>query len=169
METDEKIPIHINVVSKPLKFSINDKKLQKLAKLLADGMTREEIQKEMKISKSTYYKYYDAEGEVVDNYIMGMANHGLVILFKESFDRVLQKRNDYDLAISIARKNVEKDPTGLTKCLKAAVEYEKVILEFLDHRIMVSNVMKILTKSFLRRPIPELELYKKHWKREKKS
>lgn len=129
-----------------VKISINDKRLREFSRLLSTGMSREEIQKEMKIKNATYYKYYAATEQVVENFLLAIVDYGLVLQFMDCFDRVLKRREDHDLAISIARKMATKDPLVLIKCLKAADENDTLISNYLDDAKIVNQVMKILHK-----------------------
>lgn len=129
-----------------VKISINDKRLREFSSLLATGMNREEIQKEMKIKKATYYKYHTAIEQVVENFLLAMVDYGLVLQFKDCLDRALKRREYYDLAISEAVKMATKDPLVLIKCLKAADENDTLISNYLDNAKIVNQVMKILHK-----------------------
>ena len=132
-----------------INFSINDKRIREFSSLLGNGMSREEIQKEMGIRKSTYYKYHKAIDIITENYMVSLVSHGIILQFKELFDRIKKRQKLYDKAIDVAAKNVDKDPLILIRCLKSADDNDVAANSFLDDGKLVSETMKTLKKVFL--------------------
>ena len=129
-----------------INFSINDKRIREFSSLLGNGMSREEIQKEMDIKKSTYYKYLSAIEIITENYTLSLTDHGLVLQFKEILDRVKERRKLYDKAVDSAAKNVNEDPLTLIRSLKSADGNDSLICGLLDDAKIVNLTMKTLHK-----------------------
>jgi len=129
-----------------INFSINDKRIREFSSLLGTGMSREEIQKEMDIKKSTYYKYLSAIEIITENYTLSLTDHGLVLQFKEILDRVKERRKLYDKAVDSAVKNVNEDPLTLIRSLKSADGNDSLICGLLDDAKLVNLTMKTLNK-----------------------
>ena len=127
-------------------YSINDKRIREFSSLLGTGMSREEIQKEMDIKKSTYYKYLSAIEIITENYTLSLTDHGMVLQFKELFDRVKKRRKLYDKAVDSAEKNVNEDPLTLIRSLKSADGNDSLICGLLDDAKLVNLTMKTLHK-----------------------
>lgn len=129
-----------------INFSINDKRIREFSSLLGTGMSREEIQKEMGIRKSTYYKYHKAIDIITENYTLSLTDHGLVLQFKEILDRVKERRKLYDKAVDSAAKKVNEDPLTLIRSLKSADGNDSLICGLLDDAKLVNLTMKTLNK-----------------------
>ena len=70
---------------------IDLKKLEKFNYLWSINTPRETVQTKLKIGKTTYYNYLDAAEDLADNFVLGMVDHGMVLLFRESMTRMHEK------------------------------------------------------------------------------
>lgn len=127
-------------------MKINPSKLQKFCHLWSMDTPPEVIQKELNIKQAQYYRYIDAAEEIVDDFLLGMVDHGLVLLFKTTLERVKQRQELFDLAIESTKKTVDKNPLDFVKCLRSADEHDKLYSEMLDDIKIVNQAVKTLNK-----------------------
>jgi len=132
-------------------MKINPIKLQKFCHLWSFNTPREIIQRELNIKKAQYYRYINAAKNIVDDFLLGVVDHGLVLEFKNSLERVQRRAEKMDKISQdeIAKYSPEMDPkekTALTRIIKISNETEKLYNVMLDNKKIVNSTMKTLNK-----------------------
>ncbi|PIY88222.1 MAG: hypothetical protein COY74_09365, partial [Nitrosopumilales archaeon CG_4_10_14_0_8_um_filter_34_8] len=116
------------------KISIDSSKLKKFCSLWSMDIPKAEICKQLNIGHTQYYAYINAAEEIVDDFLLGMVDHGLVLQFRTSLQRV-QKRAEkmdqiadkaLDQMINAGIENDSKDSWALTSLVLAANAPDKL-------------------------------------------
>ena len=126
------------------KIDIN--KLRKFCHLWSMNTPKEVIQKKFDIKQAQYYRYIAAAEEVSDDFILGMIDHGLVLLFRNTMERVHNRRQILDELIESAKKNQDENPGALIQAIKAADTNDKLYSDMLDDAKIVNRATKVLNK-----------------------
>lgn len=115
--------------------------IQILSDLLAQGKTREDICKEMKIGKTKYHKLLDMMEETMMNWSIAMADHGLLINFKSAYDRIRARgpiiKNLLDKALN------DKNPWVQIHALRLADEHDQLEINLLNDAKIIRQFRKM--------------------------
>lgn len=133
-------------------IAIESKKLKQFCYLWSIDTPREDICNELKIKQAQYYNYIDAAEEIVDDFLLGMVDHGIILQFKDSLKSVQERRVQLD---KITNRMVKKfeiiDPDAdqsivLNRMVSLANQTDKLYTEMLDDIKIVNQTMKVLNK-----------------------
>lgn len=131
-------------------ISINSEKLSRFCQLYSMNTPRTEVEKELRIGKAQYYKYIDAAEEIVDDFLLGMVDHGLVLQFRTTLQRVSRRADKLD---ELASKALEDYPTmdeseknTANRLIANANQTDKLYTEMLDDVKLVNETVKTLNK-----------------------
>ena len=128
------------------------KKLKQFCHLWSMDTPREDICTELKITQPQYYSYIDAAEEIVDNFLMGMVDHGLVLQFRDSLKSVQERRKNLDkIANRMVKKFENVDPDDvqsitLNRMVSLANQTDKLYTKLLDDVKIVNQTMKTIQK-----------------------
>lgn len=121
--------------------AITAEKIQYLSDLLAAGKTKEQICTAMKIKPSTYHKYVDMMEEMMMNWSIAMADHGLLINFKSAYDRIRARgpiiKNLLDKALN------DKNPWVQIHALRLADEHDQLEINLLNDAKIIRQFRKM--------------------------
>jgi len=112
---------------------------------------KETIQKELKIGHTQYYSYIDAAEEIVDDFVLGLVDHGLVLQFKTILQRVQKRAERLD---EIVNKSLDKfdhsmdvkEKNTLARIIETANNTDKLYSEMLSDTKLVNQAVKTLNK-----------------------
>jgi len=131
-------------------ISINSEKLAKFCQLYSLNTPKKEIEKELKIAQAQYYRYIDAAEEIVDDFLLGMVDHGLVLQFRNKLVKVAARAEKVN---AIADKLLDDydnlDESGKSECdrmVRNANMTDKLHNELLDDTKIVNQTVKTLNK-----------------------
>jgi len=129
---------------------IDTRKLSKFCQLYSMSTPKETIQKELKIKQAQYYKYIDAAEEIVDDFLLGMVDHGLVLQFRNSLIRVQKRAEKLD---ELAEKGLDnydgleaEEKHLVNRLVSNANSTDKLYSEMLDDTKIVNQTVKTLNK-----------------------
>lgn len=119
-------------------------KIQQVSKLLSSGMTNQEIAGEMKISHNTVSKYVDAMETMMWQWVIGMSDHGLVLDFKNHYDRIQARSKDFDDLVTEAKAS--KNPWFKLHALNAANTHDELCIKILGDAKLVREFKKLFAQ-----------------------
>ncbi len=129
---------------------INDAKLKKFCNMWSMDTPKETIMKTLKIEKSAYYNYIDAAEEIVDDFLLGMVDHGLILQFRSTLQRVQRRAEKLD---ELANAGLEKyeaadenEKLATDRLVRNANASDKLYNELLDDSKIVNQAVKTLNK-----------------------
>lgn len=135
-------------------MGIDSSKLKKFCNLWSMNTPREVIQKKLNIGQAQYYRYIDTAEDIVDDFVLGIVDHGLVLQFR---DGLLRKQNKVVELSKLADNAIEKlkeiDMNGdldyvnpLLNIVRTYNQTEKDYNEMLDDVKIVNQTVKTLNK-----------------------
>lgn len=134
-------------------ISINSSKLSQFCSLYSMNTPRTEIEKELKIGKAQYYRYIDAAEEIVDDFLLGMVDHGLVLQFRTTLQRVEKRARKLDELADKGLNDYESlddtEKLNIDRLVRNANASDKLYSEMLDDVKLVNQTVKTLNKVIL--------------------
>ena len=131
-------------------IAIDSKKLSKFCQLFSMSTPRATVQTELKIKKAQYYRYIDAAEEIVDDFLLGMVDHGLVLQFRNSLIRVQKRAEKLDDLANSGLDNYDKleaeEKHLVNRLVSNANATDKLYSEMLDDTKIVNQTVKTLNK-----------------------
>lgn len=131
-------------------MKIDTSKLQKFCSLYSMSTPRAEVEKQLNIKQAQYYRYIDAAEEIVDDFLLGMVDHGLVLQFRTTLLRVAKRAEKLDeLADDILNNYKEldiKERNVANRLIQNANATDKLHSEMLDDIKIVNQTVKTLNK-----------------------
>ena len=134
-------------------INVNNDKLKTFCTLWSVGTPKNDIMTKLKIKKVQYYNYIDAAEEIVDDFLLGFVDHGLVLLFR---DRLEATQRRAEALSRIAEKYIQKvedsaaptpqDIKTMTQVSRAADATGKLYNEMLDDSKIVNQTMKTINR-----------------------
>lgn len=132
------------------KISIDSTKLKKFCNLWSLNTPKTTIEKELKIKTTQYYSYINAAEEIVDDFLLGMVDHGLVLQFRNVMERVNKRAEKLDDLADKALDNYEKmdipERNVANRLIANANSTDKLFSEMLDDTKIVNETVKTLNK-----------------------
>lgn len=128
-------------------------KIQLLSECLGEGLSYEQIQKKMKISRGTLFNYKDALEEMVDNYAFFMMESGLLIKVKAGIERIEGLRAEYDELLKKAKE--QKNPWFHLHTLQAYAANEKMIIDLLENAGIAKRMRGVIEKVAMTQKVPQ--------------
>jgi len=119
-------------------------KIRAVSKCLAQGMTNKEIAGELKLSHNTVTKYIDAMEETMWQWVIGMADHGLVLDFKHHYDRIQARSKDFDELVTEAKAS--KNPWFKLHAMNAANAHDELCIKILGDAKLVREFKKLFAQ-----------------------
>lgn len=119
-------------------------KIRQVSKCLSQGMTNKEIEAQMKISSNTRAKYVDLMEETMWQWVIGMADHGLVLDFKEHYDRIQARSKDFDDLVKEALAS--KNQWFKLHALQAANAHDELCIKVLGDAKLVREFKKLFAQ-----------------------
>ena len=115
---------------------------------------KEEIQKELKIGHTQYYSYIDAAEQLVDDFMIGMVDHGLVLQFSKALKRIrTMTEKSYDNALDaqakiseILKSDDKSELNSLNNVIRIYNNLERTYNDFLDDSKIVHRAIKTIKK-----------------------
>jgi len=133
-------------------MKIDTTKLRKFCNLWSMNVPKETIQQELNIKKVQYYNYINAAEEIVDDFLLGMVDHGLVLQFQNTLQDIQQRREQMNkISKRMLEKYQDKDLDNdesiiLTRVISMANQTDKLFNEMLDDTKIVNQTVKTLNK-----------------------
>jgi len=143
-----------NRITRGKNITVNNAKLVRFTQLWSVATPKADIMKELKIKKVQYYNYLDASEELVDDFLLGFVDHGLVLLFRERLISV-GKRAESLARISqrfidkVDKANMdatEKDIKLASLLSRTTDSTEKLYNDMLDDSKIVNQTMKTINR-----------------------
>lgn len=131
-------------------ISIDNSKLNKFCRLYSMNTPRETVCKELKFKQAMYYRYIDAAEEIVDDFLLGMVDHGLVLQFRTTLLRVAKRAEKLDELVEDVLDNYTtldiKERNVANRLIQNANATDKLHSEMLDDVKIVNQTVKTLNK-----------------------
>jgi len=132
------------------KISIDNGKLKKFCQLWSMNTPKTTIEKELKIKTTQYYSYINAAEEIVDDFLLGMVDHGLVLQFRTVMERVSKRAEKLDALADAALDNYsnleDSEKNTVNRLISNANQTDKLYSEMLDDTKIVNETVKTLNK-----------------------